>query len=286
MNDLLLQNKEAQNAKDFSRLDKETCIDELSNLLAEIRLYEKEAGTDNYSTARLNALVLQNRKEDALVEIGKDHSNKEDSAYNLDCAMVYAIIGEKGKAAELIQKAIDSGFFRLKELRTIQSLKMLQELPQFEAIVSNKEAQIRKVYEEIKGQLHNSRNVSETSTIEVPFSKKGNMVYVKGDVNGLPLDFIFDTGCSDVSISNIEAAFMKKNGFLADEDFGSTEFYRTASGESCEGKAVNLKELRIGGATFKNIKASVLSGQSVPLLLGQSMMSRLANFHIDPQIRK
>ena len=46
----------------------------------------------------------------------------------------------------------------------------------------------------------------------VQMNKHGGVYHVPCKVNGLALDFIFDTGASDVSISLSEAAFMLKNG--------------------------------------------------------------------------
>ena len=167
----------------------------------------------------------------------------------------------------------------VKVVRILPALKPVQELPHFEDIVTKMEQEIAEKYGSM--QAEGSEDECETETIELPFLRKGKMVNVRGNVNGLPLDFIFDTGCSDISISNIEADFMKKKGYLSDEDFGRKEYYRVASGATCEGQLLNLKELTIGGHTFKNVKAYVQTGQRVPLLLGQSMISRMNNFQFD-----
>ena len=245
------------------------------------KIISMENSSEQYSSARLNAYVLLGHKEAALCEILKDHDHIAKADYFLDSSIAYSVNGRIDDAERMLELSMANGYNSVKTLRILPSLKMLQELPNFDSIVAKRETDMQAEYDEIKGLQKSNTTDQESETIELPFIRKDNMVYVKGNVNGLPLDFIFDTGCFDVSLSNIEAAFMKKNGYLSEEDFGKTEWYRTASGDSCEGKAVNLKELSFGGVTFKNVRASILSGQRAPLLLGQSMMSRLANLNID-----
>ncbi len=116
---------------------------------------------------------------------------------------------------------------------------------------------------------------------EVPFTRESGIYKVKCDINGLPLHFYFDTGAADVTISSVEAAFMLKNGYLTTKDLGGRQYYGTASGDVSEGTTVNLREVTFGGLTLKNVKASVVHSQRAPLLLGQTVLSRLGNIEID-----
>ena len=47
----------------------------------------------------------------------------------------------------------------------------------------------------------------------IKMKKEGGVSIIPCKVNGLNLNFIFDTGASDVSISLTEANFMLKNGY-------------------------------------------------------------------------
>lgn len=58
----------------------------------------------------------------------------------------------------------------------------------------------------------------EDVVIEVPFTKEGEVLKVKCQINTLPLYFIFDTGVSDVSMSDVEANIMLKNDYLLSQD--------------------------------------------------------------------
>ena len=100
-------------------------------------------------------------------------------------------------------------------------------------------------------------------------------------VNGLQLSFILDTGASDVTISSVEAGFMLKNNYLSGSDFRGKRNYMTASGEISEGTVINIREMKIGEMTLKNVSASVVRNQKAPLLLGQSVLERLGTVSVD-----
>ena len=116
---------------------------------------------------------------------------------------------------------------------------------------------------------------------EIPFAKEGGICKVRCTINDLPLYFVFDTGASDVSISSVEANFMLKNNYLSKSDMTGKGYYINANGDISEGTLITLKEVNFGGLTLKNIKASVVKNQKAPLLLGQSVLSRLGRIEID-----
>ena len=104
---------------------------------------------------------------------------------------------------------------------------------------------------------------------------------MKCQINGLPLHFVFDTGASDVSISQVEANFMLKNGYLGASDVMGKQRYLDANGNVSEGTVVNLKNVNFGGLDLNNVRASVVKNQKAPLLLGQSVLGRLGKIEID-----
>ncbi len=117
---------------------------------------------------------------------------------------------------------------------------------------------------------------------EIGIKKMYSGVYeVPCNVNGLPLNFIFDTRASTVSISSLEVSFMLKNGYLKQEDIEGKEYFSTATGEFREGTIICLREIKIGDAILRNVKASVAHNQQAPLLLGQSVLERFGIITID-----
>jgi clan AA aspartic protease (TIGR02281 family) len=109
----------------------------------------------------------------------------------------------------------------------------------------------------------------------------GNTYRIQGTVNGLPLDFILDTGASKVSISLSEAIFMIKNGYLKEADLLNTEYYKLANGEIAEGTSIILRTIQIGDLTIKNVEASIVHTSDAPLLFGQSALEKLGKVTID-----
>ena len=122
--------------------------------------------------------------------------------------------------------------------------------------------------------------------VEIPFTPDGGCVSVKCAINDLPLTFIFDTGASIVSLSQIEANFMLKNGYLKREDFVGSGRFVDANGDVSEGTIVNLRNVDLGGLKLNNVRASVVRNQKAPLLLGQSVLGRLGSIEIDNSGKK
>jgi len=111
----------------------------------------------------------------------------------------------------------------------------------------------------------------------------GNTYLISCKVNGLPLDFIFDTGASSVTLSRKQATFMLRNGYLSKSDIIGTNAYQTATGDIAIGAVVKLKKIEINGLVLNNVEASIINSDSAPLLLGQSALSRLGKIQIDYQ---
>lgn len=116
----------------------------------------------------------------------------------------------------------------------------------------------------------------------INLQKENGVFTVPCTVNGLPLRFILDTGASEVTISLTEAEFMIKNHLLSSEDLIATQTYQTANGRLSEGVKVILREIKFGDILMTNIVATIVLSDNAPLLLGQSVLSRIGKFQIDP----
>jgi clan AA aspartic protease (TIGR02281 family) len=115
----------------------------------------------------------------------------------------------------------------------------------------------------------------------ISIERKNDVYYIPCTVNGLQLNFIFDTGASDVTISLTEALFMLKNGYLKDSDFIEKKQYRIANGDIQEGTKINLREIHIGDRLLKNVNATIIHTTNAPLLFGQSAIEKFGIFSID-----
>lgn len=195
-----------------------------------------------------------------------------------DAACLYSIMDEKEKAIAYLREALDAGYRKFAHINRDRDLNNIRNTAEFKALIKEYE---EKHQQEIASDDAEDDSAYEMKVEEIPFTKDGGVCKVKCSINGLPLHFIFDTGAADVSISTIEASFMAKNDYLSPSDIIGKQNYMTADGNITEGTVVNLKDVKLGSLHLNNIKASVVRNQSAPLLLGQSVLSKLGKIEID-----
>lgn len=75
----------------------------------------------------------------------------------------------------------------------------------------------------------------------IPMKKINGVFQVSVEVNGQPMNFIFDTGAGYISISSLEAMFLIKQELLSQKDILGTQDLRTATGEISQGTIINIK---------------------------------------------
>ena len=95
------------------------------------------------------------------------------------------------------------------------------------------------------------------------------------------MEFIFDTGASDITMSLTEAKFLYKQGKLTEDDFRDKQRYQTADGSIHEGMVVILRTVKIGNRELRNVQASIMDNERAPLLLGQSALAAFGKISID-----
>ena len=115
----------------------------------------------------------------------------------------------------------------------------------------------------------------------VKMTNESGVYLVPVEINGSNMKFIFDTGASDITISNVEAMFLIKQGNLSEEDVLGSENYQIADGSIAEGTIINLRTVKLGNRTLKNVKASIVHNDQAPLLLGQSALAQFGKVSID-----
>lgn len=115
----------------------------------------------------------------------------------------------------------------------------------------------------------------------INLKREGGVSMIPCRINSLPLNFVFDTGASEVFISLTEARFMLKNGYLQPTDLIGVENYSNANGEIFEGVTINLKSIEIGDIILSDVKASISNSLNAPLLLGQSAILKLGVIQLD-----
>ena len=206
-----------------------------------------------------------------------------DAGNRYDEACLYVRLGRYDDALDRLEKAFECGYRNFVHLTYDRDMDPLRDLPRYKELV----ARYKALHEEM---LRSSEiPVAETNTAisEIAFTRHtGGTFEIPCDINGLPLQMLFDTGASDVTISSVEANFMLKNGYLAASDVKGHRYYQVADGQLTEGTVITLREVKIGDAILRNVDASVVKSQRAPLLLGQSVMERFGTITIDNQNNK
>lgn len=194
-----------------------------------------------------------------------------------DAACLYSRMKNKNKAIECLEKSFELGFTRFAHLERDADLDFIRETPEYKALLAK--------YKSARQSVHSEQSAissqKELVVTKIPFTKEDGVCKVKCQINGLPLHFVFDTGASDVTISMVEATFMMKNGYLSKNDVVGSQRYMDANGDVSVGTVLNIKNVNFGGLELNNIRASVVRNQKAPLLLGQSILSRLGKIEID-----
>ena len=113
---------------------------------------------------------------------------------------------------------------------------------------------------------------------EIRMEKGGGVYFVPVVLNHvLKLDFIVDSGASDVSIPPEVVLTLCHSGEI---DFLPGQTYILADGSQVKSDRFVIRSLQLGKTTLQNVQASI-SPVGGPLLLGQSCLSRLGKWSID-----
>lgn len=245
------------------------------------KVVELDTVPNNYSCAMYALLALgeKDKAVDFMNRVIENDSTDCGNFYNAAC--IYSLIGDLDKSLSNLRTSFEKGFRRFHHVRNDEDLEALRQTDGFKTLIEEYERKIPNASED-----QNTDNPEKSERVEIPFTPDGGCVSVKCSINELPLNFIFDTGASIVSLSQVEANFMLKNGYLKLDDFVGSGSFVDANGDVSEGTIVNLRNVDFGGLKLKNVRASVVRNQKAPLLLGQSVLGRLGSIEIDNSGKK
>jgi predicted aspartyl protease len=122
---------------------------------------------------------------------------------------------------------------------------------------------------------------STSSSVEVRLERQGGILLVPVLINGrVLLDFIMDSGASDVSIPADVVSTLWRTGTLADADFTGSKTYLLADGSTIPSATFRIRSLLVGDRMLENVSGSIAPVKG-PLLLGQSFLSRFKSWSVD-----
>jgi aspartyl protease family protein len=111
---------------------------------------------------------------------------------------------------------------------------------------------------------------------------ESGLLEVPVELNGvLKINFIFDSGASEVSLSPDVALTLIRTGTVSNTDFLPDQTYKFADGSIAKSKRFLIKELSIGAKKLYNIEASIANSIEAPMLIGQNVMNKLGSITID-----
>jgi clan AA aspartic protease (TIGR02281 family) len=100
-------------------------------------------------------------------------------------------------------------------------------------------------------------------------------------IDGIDADFFLDTGASSVCISDAEADNLRKAGKLTDNDILGDSKSSFANGSISTSTVIVLRTVRIGNKILYNVPAIINHGSNVPMLMGETALSKFGKITID-----
>lgn len=132
-----------------------------------------------------------------------------------------------------------------------------------------------------KNQNNERREGKVGGHTKVSMRKEGGVYLVPITVNGLNLDFIFDTGASSICLSSAEAIVMLRQGQITQDDIVGQQQFQDATGGVSVGTIVLLRTVQIGDIILENVEATIVDNIQAPLLLGQTALAKFGKVTID-----
>lgn len=128
--------------------------------------------------------------------------------------------------------------------------------------------------------------ISNAEIVSIPFTERNGVKYINVAVNGFGFEMIFDTGCSSTLISVAEANYLYQKGYLTQDDIFGVTKSQIADGSIVENMVINLKEVILDGKIrCTNVTATVSANSNAPLLLGNDVLNRVAEYSVDNENR-
>lgn len=264
-------------SNNWERYMRGRCYEAMGDTAKAYSDYRRALDKSSRPEVRLFALASLGQTGEAL-HLADSLLKSDTTEYRYNVACAYALMGEKELALRYISEEMRDGYVHFRHLRLDPDLQSLhgdeleQLIQKYEAIRDERVAR----FQEEQGE-----DAGEEKVVEVPFTAANGITKVDCTINDLPLNFVFDTGASDVTISQTEANFMYKNGYLSQKDVIGKQRYQTADGNISVGTTFMINHINFGGLELTGVRASVVANQKAPLLLGQTVLQRLGKIEID-----
>jgi predicted aspartyl protease/peroxiredoxin len=116
-----------------------------------------------------------------------------------------------------------------------------------------------------------------TNIVKIKIKKESNSFVIPVKINGLSeIDFIFDTGATESTVTADVVSTMIRQKLISKEDFLPGKSYTLADGSVVRSQRFIIKTLEIGKFIFHDVEASISDANAEPLL-GQNVLKNFKN---------
>ena len=235
---------------------------------------------------RQYALFHLGRIDEAISWSNKILESYPTSGNYYDAACLYSLMNKSTESIHSLKLAFENGYTEFIHISQDDDLDNVRNLSEFKALVqkwqdNNTESLSNESGEKVMLKEQESLVEEPESAILAMKNISSGTYEIKCQINDLPLNFLFDTGASDISISQTEVDFMLKNGFLNKTDVLGSQNYEYANGKIEVGTRIILRKVNLGGFILRNVSASVVLNKKAPLLIGQSALGKYGKIIID-----
>jgi len=118
--------------------------------------------------------------------------------------------------------------------------------------------------------------------IDVVMKRKDGNLWVPAQINKVvTIDFVIDSGASDITLPRDVYSTLIRSGTLTKANYIGTAQYGIADGSEVKGVKFKLASLQVGNQVLTDVVASVMPSDSATPLLGLSFLSRFQSWSID-----
>ena len=115
----------------------------------------------------------------------------------------------------------------------------------------------------------------------IPLKNESGIFVVPVEINGaITLDFVVDSGASDVSVPADVVSTLIRTRTIGPSDFVGQQTYVLADGSEAPSDIFIIRSLKVGDHVVQNVRASIASHKAT-LLLGQSFLRHFKSWSID-----
>ena len=127
-----------------------------------------------------------------------------------------------------------------------------------------------------------NKSYSSSPKNEIDLTHSAGVYVIPVELNEvLKINFIFDSGASEVSISPDVALTLFKTGTIKESDWLPGAYYKFADGTSAKSARFKLHSVKIGNKIIYDVECSISNSLDAPMLLGQSVLKKFGKYTID-----